>query len=96
MGGKAQNKEVIIDGQQRITALSATVAKDPKWISDISIFNQPGFNTYKYINKNCERFGMTGGKLSDAIQKLMTIHNAKMNVIDLVSSFSYRPSNRYF
>ena len=93
MGGKSQNKEIIIDGQQRITALSAAlmgkeivndkyskeriyiafnptteefatrsaaIAKDPKWISDISIFNQPGFNTYKYINENCERFGKVG------------------------------------
>ncbi len=119
MGGKAQNKEVIIDGQQRITALSAAlmgkeivndkyskeriyiafnhvtekfatrsaaIAKDPKWISDISIFNQPGFNTYKYINENCERFGMSGDKLSDAIQKLITIYNAEVGVIDLVSN----------
>ena len=118
-GGKGQNKEIIIDGQQRITALSAAlmgkeivnekyskeriyiafnpateefatrsaaIAKDPKWISDISIFNQPGFNTYKYINENCERFGMSGDKLNDAIQKLMLIYNSEIGVIDLVSN----------
>lgn len=72
MGRKGENKEIIIDGQQRITALSAAlkgnkivdsnyltkriyiafnptteefatksaaIGKDPKWISDISIFN---------------------------------------------------------
>lgn len=89
-GGKGQNKEIIIDGQQRITALSAAlegnkivdekylkkriyiafnpatekfatrsaaIAKDPKWISDISIFEDSDFSEYAYVTENCERFG---------------------------------------
>ena len=84
-GGKGQNKEIIIDGQQRITALSAAlegnqvvddkyskkriyiafnptteefaaksaaIAKDSKWISDISIFNQKDFSSYHSVPLN--------------------------------------------
>ncbi|QQP29574.1 GmrSD restriction endonuclease domain-containing protein [Lactobacillus ultunensis] len=118
MGDKGQNKEIIIDGQQRITALSAAlkgnevvddkylkkriyiafnptteefatrsaaIAKDPKWISDISIFNKPGLDEFDYVINNAERLGLPQNKLSKKIQKLKAISESEIGVIKLDS-----------
>lgn len=118
LGDKGQNKEIIIDGQQRITALSAAlegneivddkylkkriyiafnpiteefatrsaaIAKDPKWISDISIFNQPDFDEFQYVINNSERLGLPGNELNQIIQKLKAISESEIGVIKLDS-----------
>lgn len=117
-GGKGQNKEIIIDGQQRITALkaaleghkivdnkylskriyiafnptteefatrSAAIAKDPKWIPDISIFNQPSFDEFEYVINNSQSLGLPGNKLNAIIQKLKAIFESEIGVINLDS-----------
>ena len=117
-GGKGQNKEIIIDGQQRITALkaaleghkivddkylskriyiafnptteefatrSAAIAKDPKWIPDISIFNQPSFDEFKYVINNSQSLVLPGNKLNAIIQKLKAISESEIGVINLDS-----------
>lgn len=117
-GGKGQNKEIIIDGQQRITALkaaleghkivddkylskriyiafnptteefatrSAAIAKDPKWIPDISIFNQPSFDEFEYVINNSQSLGLPGNKLNAIIQKLKAISESEIGVINLDS-----------
>lgn len=117
-GSKGQNKEIIIDGQQRITALkaaleghkivddkylskriyiafnptteefatrSAAIAKDPKWIPDISIFNQPSFDEFEYVINNSQSLGLPGNKLNAIIQKLKTISESEIGVINLDS-----------
>ena len=117
-GGKGQNKEIIIDGQQRITALkaaleghkivdnkylskriyiafnptteefatrSAAIAKDPKWIPDISIFNQPSFDEFEYVINNSQGLGLPGNKLNTIIQKLKAISESEIGVINLDS-----------
>lgn len=117
-GGKGQNKEIIIDGQQRITALkaaleghkivddkylskriyiafnptteefatrSAAIAKDPKWIPDISIFNQPTFDEFEYVINNSQSLGLPGNKLNAIIQKLKAISESEIGVINLDS-----------
>lgn len=117
-GGKGQNKEIIIDGQQRITALkaaleghkivddkylskriyiafnptteefatrSAAIAKDPKWIPDISIFNQPSFDEFEYVINNSQSLGSPGNKLNAIIQKLKAISESEIGVINLDS-----------
>lgn len=119
MGGKGQNKEIIIDGQQRITALSAAlkgkeiiddkylkkriyisfnpiteefatrsaaIAKDPKWIPDISIFNEPNFDEFEYVVNNSERLGLSGNELNKIIQKLKSISESEIGVIKLDSN----------
>lgn len=117
-GDKGQNKEIIIDGQQRITALkaaleghkivddkylskriyiafnptteefatrSAAIAKDPKWIPDISIFNQPSFDEFEYVINNSQSLGLPGNKLNAIIQKLKAISESEIGVINLDS-----------
>lgn len=117
-GSKGQNKEIIIDGQQRITALkaaleghkivddkylskriyiafnptteefatrSAAIAKDPKWIPDISIFNQPSFDEFEYVINNSQSLGLPGNKLNAIIQKLKAISESEIGVINLDS-----------
>ena len=117
-GGKGQNKEIIIDGQQRITALkaaleghkivdnkylskriyiafnptteefatrSAAIAKDPKWIPDISIFNQPSFDEFEYVINNSQNLKLPGNKLNAIIQKLKAISESEIGVINLDS-----------
>lgn len=117
-GSKGQNKEIIIDGQQRITALkaaleghkivddkylskriyiafnptteefatrSAAIAKDPKWIPDISIFNQPSFDEFEYVINNSKSLGLPGNKLNAIIQKLKAISESEIGVINLDS-----------
>lgn len=117
-GSKGQNKEIIIDGQQRITALkaaleghkivddkylskriyiafnptteefatrSAAIAKDPKWIPDISIFNQPSFDEFEYVINNSQSLGLPGNKLNAIIQKLKAICESEIGVINLDS-----------
>ncbi len=94
-GGTSEGKTVLIDGQQRVTAITAALAgrsvlnedyelkrikiafnpqqdiedspfevltpiieKDKRWISDVAVLFQPGFNSYsfitEYINANPE------------------------------------------
>lgn len=117
-GGKGQNKEIIIDGQQRITALSAAlegneivdekylkkriyiafnptteefatrsaaIAKDPRWIPDISIFEDPNFSDYAYVTKNSKRLNLKPDELSKIIQKLKGISQYDIGVIKLNS-----------
>ena len=117
-GSIGQNKEIIIDGQQRITALkaaleghkivddkylskriyiafnptteefatrSAAIAKDPKWIPDISIFNQPSFDEFEYVINNSQSLGLPGNKLNAIIQKLKAISESEIGVINLDS-----------
>ncbi|MFJ6919537.1 MAG: DUF262 domain-containing protein [Lactobacillus crispatus] len=118
-GNKAENKEIIIDGQQRITALSAAlegneiidnkylkkririafkpeteefatqsaaIQKDPKWIQDISIFNQPDFHEFDYVVKNHDRLGLSEDELNKIIQKLKAISTSEIGVIKLDSN----------
>lgn len=117
-GGKGQNKEIIIDGQQRITALSAAlegneivdekylkkriyiafnptteefatrsaaIAKDPRWIPDISIFEDPNFSDYAYVTKNSKQLNLKPDELSKIIQKLKGISQYDIGVIKLNS-----------
>ncbi len=119
MGRKGENKEIIIDGQQRITALSAAlkgnkivdsnyltkriyiafnptteefatksaaIGKDPKWISDISIFNQPNFDEFNFVISNSERLGLSNNDLNKVIQKLKAISDCELGVIKLDST----------
>ena len=118
-GDKAENKEIIIDGQQRITALSAAlegneivdkkylkkririafnpkteefatqsaaIQKDPKWIHDIAIFNQPDFSEFNYVVKNYKRLELSEDELNAIIQKLKAISISEIGVIKLDSN----------
>lgn len=118
-GDKAENKEIIIDGQQRITALSAAlegneivdkkylkkririafnpkteefatqsaaIQKDPKWIHDIAIFNQPDFSEFNYVVKNYKRLELSEDELNATIQKLKAISISEIGVIKLDSN----------
>lgn len=123
-GGKSNGKKVLIDGQQRITALMAAIAgkevldedfntdrikiafnpfatdetkrfavqdashlKDKKWIPDISkifasSFKQRAFeNEYEEANP-----GVDVDELSEAINKLKSISNRQIGVIELAHS----------
>ena len=56
-----------IEFTEEFATRSAAIAKDPKWIPDISIFSQPNFDEFEYVVNNSERLGLPGNELSDAL-----------------------------
>lgn len=120
-GGTSEGKTVLIDGQQRVTAITAALAgrsvlnedyelkrikiafnpqqnsedspfevltpiieKDKRWISDISMLFQPGFNAYsfitEYINANS---GCDQNLVSSRIGDLQAIAARQLGVIQI-------------
>lgn len=120
-GGTSEGKTVLIDGQQRVTAITAALAgksvlnedyelkpisiafnpqqdseespfevlspiikKDKRWISDISVLFQPGFNAYSFIseyinaNPDCDQ-NLVSARISD----LQAIAARQLGVISI-------------
>lgn len=120
-GGKANGKKVLIDGQQRITALMAAIAgkevldedfnkdrikiafnpmatdktkrfavqdashlKDKKWIPDISVVFDNGFDPFNFVLEYCEiNEGIKPNEVNKAITELKGIANRQIGVIEL-------------
>ena len=120
-GGVSNGKHVLIDGQQRITALMAAIAgrevldedfnldrikiafnplatdetkrfavqdashlKDKKWIPDISIIFDNGFDPFDFVPKYCaENPGVRANDVNKAITELKGIANRQIGVIEL-------------
>lgn len=118
-GGKSEGKTVLIDGQQRVTAITAALAgrsvlnddyelkrikiafnpqhsgdgspfevatpiieKDKRWIPDISVLFQPGFNSFTFVtsyltdNPECN-----AAAVSSQIDDLKAIETRQLGVI---------------
>ena len=120
-GGVSNGKHVLIDGQQRITALMAAIAgrevldedfnldrikiafnplatdetkrfavqdashlKDKKWIPDISVIFDNGFDPFDFVPKYCaENPGVRANDVNKAITELKGIANRQIGVIEL-------------
>jgi len=120
-GVKANGKTVLIDGQQRITALMAAIAgkevldedfnrdrikiafnplttdstkrfavqdashlKDKKWIPDISVLFDAGFDPFDFVPRYCEaNEGANPNEVNKAITELKGIANRQIGVIEL-------------
>lgn len=117
----SNNKEIIIDGQQRLTALKAALngdevidkhykrerikisfkpseeifatrnvatEKDPRWIDDISLIFQPGYNSWKFVDENADRLGMKKSDLGNVLQKVKDISQCEIGNISLSDELS--------
>lgn len=122
-GSLSVGKKVMIDGQQRTTAMMTAIAglevimedfskkrikiafnpllpedseeerfkvqdnvvlKDKRWINDIAEIFDTNFNLWDYSAKYAEANpGVTGGQISTAIMKLLSIKNRNIGVITL-------------
>jgi hypothetical protein len=122
-GSLSVGKKVMIDGQQRTTAMMTAIAglevimedfskkrikiafnpllpedseeerfkvqdnavlRDKRWISDISEIFDTNFNLWDYSAKYAEENpGVSGGQISAAIMKLLSIKNRNIGVITL-------------
>lgn len=122
-GSLSVGKKVMIDGQQRTTAMMTAIAglevimedfskkrikiafnpllpedseeerfkvqdnavlRDKRWISDISDIFDTNFNLWDYSAKYAEENpGVSGGQISAAIMKLLSIKNRNIGVITL-------------
>jgi hypothetical protein len=123
-GKESIGKKILIDGQQRVTALMTAIAGKPvldenfdrkvrciafnplaqddderfavrtpahdkskNWIPDISILFKPGFSSRKFINNYLENNPEADGDMVDqAIEKLRSIQDRQLGVIELVSN----------
>ena len=120
-GGVSNGKHVLIDGQQRVTALMAAIAgrevldedfnldrikiafnplatdaskrfavqdashlKDKKWIPDISVIFENGFDPFDFVPKYCaDNPGVKPNDVNKAITELRGIANRQIGVIEL-------------
>ena len=117
-GKVSSGKKILIDGQQRITAIEAAVVgqevvdstykkkriviafnpieevfevwnpaigKDSKWIPDISVVFDVGFDAWEFVNKYCEANGMTGkqSEINKTLMRLMSIKGINLGVTEL-------------
>lgn len=117
-GKVSSGKKILIDGQQRITAIQAAVvgqqvvdstykkkritiafnpieevfevcnpaiAKDSKWISDISEVFDVGFDAWEFVNKYCEANDMAGkqSEINRTLMRLMSIKGISLGVTEL-------------
>lgn len=123
-GGKANGKKVLIDGQQRVTALMAAISgkevldndfnkerikiafnplaedktkrfavqdashlKDKKWIPDIAVVFERGFDPFEFSINYCEaNEGVKPNVVNKAITELQGIKNRQIGVIELDAS----------
>ena len=117
-GKVSSGKKILIDGQQRITAIEAAVVgqevvdstykkkriiiafnpieevfevwnpaigKDSKWIPDISVVFDVGFDAWEFVNQYCELNGMTGkqSEINKTLMRLMSIKGISLGVTEL-------------
>ena len=120
-GGVSNGKHVLIDGQQRVTALMAAIVgrevldedfnldrikiafnplatdaskrfavqdashlKDKKWIPDISVIFENGFDPFDFVPKYCaDNPGVKPNDVNKAITELKGIANRQIGVIEL-------------
>ena len=120
-GGVSNGKHILIDGQQRVTALMAAIAgrevldedfnldrikiafnplatdaskrfavqdashlKDKKWIPDISVIFENGFDPFDFVPKYCaDNPGVKPNDVNKAITELKGIANRQIGVIEL-------------
>ena len=61
---------------------SPAIAKDSKWISDITEVFDVGFDAWKFVNKYCEANDMAG-KQSEINRTLMSIKGISLGVTEL-------------
>lgn len=127
-GTTSSGKKVVIDGQQRITALMTAIAgqkvmnknfdetrikiafnpfaaisedaeaeifavqtpahlKSKNWIPDIADIFKPEFASYKFIPQYCkDNPEMDPDKLSNVLERLKSIQNIQMGIIELADS----------
>ena len=133
-GSIASGRTILIDGQQRITALMAAIVglevlnedftkerikiafnplatssdkyfavqdashlKDKKWIPDISIVFEPGFNSYSFITDYCDNNpGIVPDWFNNVLQKLQNIKNRQIGVIELMASLDIEEVTEIF
>lgn len=118
-GSFAGGKKILIDGQQRVTAMTAAlvgdyvvnqqykkirikisfnpieerfevynsaIAKDSKWLDDISKIYKPDFNTFNYVLQYAKDNEVDPGQINNVIQKLLAIKTCNIGVIELAST----------
>lgn len=120
-GSLSNGKEIMIDGQQRVTAMmtalvglevfdsdfkkkriaisfnpfakdeeeyfkvqDSAILKDKKWISDISVLFQTGFDSFSFVQDFCVKNPeITPKNFNQFVTKLIDIQNRKLGVIEL-------------
>ena len=120
-GETTLGKKIMIDGQQRVTAIMTAIvglkvmdkdfnarvykiafnpyaqetekffevqtpiiAKDKKWIADISELFKPDFNAWTFVGEYCSANpDMNPSHLSELIQKVIAIRNSPIGIIEL-------------
>ncbi len=122
-GTLSHKKEILIDGQQRVTAIQAAIvgekvvtsdyskkritiafnpqtksfevpnsliAKDSRWIHDISEMFKTGFNSWKFVSDYCQENNLSGqeSSISDNVNQLLKIKDINLGKIVLAESLS--------
>lgn len=122
-GSISSGKKILIDGQQRITAIQAAIVgqqvvdasykkkriiiafnpteevfevcnpaieKDSRWISDISIVFDGGFDAWGFVDTYCAANGMAGQQstINKKLMKLMSIKGSSLGVTELSQTLS--------
>ena len=98
-GKISSGKKILIDGQQRITAIQAAVVgqqvvdstykkkrmKDVKWIPDIAQVFDVSFNAWEFVNNYCQINGLEGQQpeINKTLMKLMSIKGINLGVTEL-------------
>lgn len=117
-GKVSSGKKILIDGQQRITAIEAAIVgqevvdstykkkriviafnpieevfevwnpaigKDSKWIPDISVIFDVGFDAWEFVNQYCEANDMKGkqSEINKTLMRLMSIKGINLGVTEL-------------
>ena len=62
--------------------------KDPRWIDDISLIFQPGYNSWKFVDENADRLGMKKSDLGNVLQKVKDISQCEIGNISLSDELS--------
>ena len=121
-GKVSSGKKILIDGQQRITAIQAAIvgqqvvdstykkrriiiafnpieevfevfnsaiAKDSKWIPDISEVFDVSFDAWEFVNKYCEvNIAGKQSEINKTLMKLMSIKSISLGVTELSQALS--------
>lgn len=128
-GTLSEGKKILIDGQQRIMALTAAlvgqkildqnykkteikisfnpidekfevfntaIARDIKWIGNISDIFKPSFDSYTFVGKYAEANGVDASTINNVLVKLRAIQNANLGVIQLASQLDIETVTKIF
>ena len=122
-GRVSSGKKILIDGQQRVTAIQAAIVgqkvvdatykkvritiafnpidevfevcnpairRDSKWISDISVVFDNGFDAWGFVNQYCEVNGLSGrqSEINRTLMRLLSIKDISLGVTELFQTLS--------